>query len=150
MSAIGTSVVCQRVRAQVSLQLDDELSELERRMLSAHLERCPACSAYAADLTAFTHELRSAPLELLERPIVVRRPRRLALARLQVGVAAALAIATVGLATQIIQSGRGDTSLSRPTGTVTRFPTRAELDRELAILESLPTRATVSPRSSLL
>ena len=149
MSPTGTSVVCQRVRAQVSLRLDDELSQLELRMLDAHLERCAHCSAYAADVTEFTLELRSAPLETLDRPIAVKRPRRLALARLQVGVAAMLAIATVGVAAQVTQSGQRDTSLSGTS--VTRFPTRAEFDRELAILESqsLPARTTV-PLSAIL
>lgn len=149
MSPTGTSVVCQRVRAQVSLQLDDELSQLERRMLEAHLERCPQCSAYAADVTAFTHQLRWAPLETLERPVVVRRPRRLALARLQVGAAAVLAVATVGVAAQVTQSGQRDTSLSS-RGAVTQFPTRAELDKELAILESIPARPPVASPDVLL
>jgi predicted anti-sigma-YlaC factor YlaD len=150
MSPTGTSVVCQRVRAQVSLRLDDELSQLELRMLDAHLESCVHCSAYAADVTEFTHQLRSAPLETLDRPIAVKRPRRLTVARLQVGVAAMLAIATVGVATQVTQSGQRDTSFSG--NAVTRFPSRAELDRELAILESqrLPARTTVPLSANLL
>ena len=150
MSAIGTSVVCQRVRAQVSLQLDGELSQLERRMLDAHLGRCAVCRGYAADLAAFTNELRSAPLETLEHPVIIRRPRRLALARMQAGVAAVIAVAAIGVATQVTQSGRGDATLSRFDRTVTRFPTRAEVDRELAILEGLPTRTGSVPMGSTL
>jgi anti-sigma factor RsiW len=139
----------------VSLRLDDELSQLERRMLDAHLVRCAECDAYAADLIAFTYELRSAPREALERPAVIRhRPRhrhRIALARLQGAVAAAaVVIVTIGLAAQLTSSGRGDATLSNFNGTVTRFPTQAELDRELAILERLPARRTSSIGSAVL
>ena len=34
---------CDRARAWVSLRLDDEISELEERLLEAHLGRCAAC-----------------------------------------------------------------------------------------------------------
>jgi len=150
MSAIGTSVVCQRVRAQVSLQLDGELSQLERRMLDAHLGRCAVCRGYAADLATFTNELRSAPLEVLAHPVIIRRPRRLALARMQAGVAAVIAIAAIGVATQVTESGPSDTTRSGFDGTVTQFPTRAEVDRELAMLEGLPNRTQPIAMGSML
>ena len=47
MSAAYPQTVCSRVREQVSLELDGELSQLEQRMLGAHLERCGGCAAYA-------------------------------------------------------------------------------------------------------
>ncbi len=117
-------MVCERVRAQVSLELDDELSQLERRMLDAHLICCPDCRAYAADVAAFTTELRAAPLEQIERAIIVHRPRRGSLARLQVGVAAAVAIAILGFVLQLDFPGaeRSSTVVRTPT----RFPTLAE------------------------
>ncbi len=117
-------MVCERVRAQVSLELDDELSQLERRMLDAHLIRCPDCRAYAADVAAFTTELRSAPLEQIERELVFHRPRRVTLAHLQVGSAAALAIALLGSVLQLGFPGaeRSSTLVQPPT----RFPTLAE------------------------
>ena len=87
MNAVGASVACDRFREQASLSLDGELSQLERRMLDAHLARCPSCSAFAVEVTAFTEDLRAAPLERPRRPIVVQRPRRIATARLQVGIA---------------------------------------------------------------
>ena len=52
MSAVYPLSVCARVREQVSLELDGELSQLEQRMLAAHLERCAAC----ADRTRPTSE----------------------------------------------------------------------------------------------
>lgn len=148
MSAIGAPSVCRRVRAQVSLRLDGELSQLETRMLEVHLGRCASCSGYAADVERFTAELRSAPLEPLVRPAFVERGRRrLAHARLQGGaVAAALAIVAIGVA-QLTSSEQSDTQL-RGFEAVTQFPTQAELDRELAIFESLSTRRTAPARSS--
>jgi anti-sigma factor RsiW len=141
MTAVRPSLVCQRVREQVSLLLDDELSQLERRMLASHLARCAACDAYAAEVTVFTEALRNAPPEVLERPVVVQRPRRLAGVRLQAGVAAALAFAALGLGSQLATSGpASDFSAS----SVTRFPTQAELSREIAIIEHLHSRASRS------
>ena len=65
------------MRAQVSLRLDGELSQLELRMLDAHLARCAECREYDADVTRITTELRAAPLERMEIPVVIRRPRRI-------------------------------------------------------------------------
>ena len=45
-------------------------------MLELHLGRCAQCREYAADVTRFTDELRSAPLEILARPAFVERGRR--------------------------------------------------------------------------
>ena len=144
------SVNCSRVRAQVSLRLDDELSQLERRMLSSHLERCHDCRLFADEVEDFTLQLRAAPLVALQRPIAVRRPRRLSILRMQAGVAAVLALAAVGLASQVTPSSSGDVSASEWSVTVTRFPTRAETDRELALLNRLPTRAPKSVNASAL
>ena len=136
MTAVLPSLVCRRVREQVSLQLDNELSELERRMLDAHLVRCASCAAYADDVRSFTQELREAPLVALERPVVVTRRGRYVAARLQIGVAAALAFAALGLGTQLSASTEsGDTSLSRFEGSPNLSPPRSVLEREQAILE---------------
>jgi predicted anti-sigma-YlaC factor YlaD len=150
MSSIDMSVNCSRVRAQVSLRLDDELSQLERRMVTAHLERCHDCRIFADEVEEFTLQLRAAPLLALERPIAVRRPRRLSILRMQAGVAAVLALAAVGLASQVTPSSSSDVSRSEWSVTVTRFPTRAETDRELALLNRLPNRAPKSVMSSAL
>ncbi len=102
MRLVSRPVVCDRVRAQISLSLDGELSQLEQRMLASHVARCADCAAYEADVVAITTELRAAPLEALEHPVVVRRPRRrLPLVRLQVGVAAGLAVAVLGALSQV-------------------------------------------------
>ncbi len=148
MGSIDLSVSCSRVRAQVSLQLDDELSQLERRMVSAHLERCHDCSLYAEEVEEFTLALRAAPMVSLDRAIVVTRPRRLSILRMQAGVAAVLAVVAVGLASQVTPSSSSDATESEWSVTVTRFPTAVETQRELEMLARLPNRAAKSVTAS--
>ena len=76
MSAAYPQTVCARVREQVSLELDGELSHLELRMLGTHLDRCARCAVYAADVRDVTERIRSAPHALMQRPVVVRRKGR--------------------------------------------------------------------------
>jgi predicted anti-sigma-YlaC factor YlaD len=136
MTSVLPSLVCRRVREQVSLQLDNELSELERRMLDAHLARCAECDAYADDVRTFTRDLREAPLLAPGRTVDIARRGRYVAARLQIGVAAALAFAALGLGTQLAASTEsGDTSLSRFEGSPNLSPPRSVLEREQAILQ---------------
>lgn len=102
-------------------------------MLESHIARCPECAVYRAGVTSFTKELREAPLEALESPIVIRRRSAVNMSRIQVGVAAALALAALGLGTQL--QSRPTSSGSRSLGTITRFPTDAEVANENALLE---------------
>jgi anti-sigma factor RsiW len=146
MSTVRAAIVCDRFREQISLSLDGELSQLERRMLDAHVARCPSCEAFAEDVTTFTRELRSAPLERPRRAIVVQRPRRVTTARLQIGIAAAFAFAALGLGTQLSTHGP---EAQRSFSDVTRFPTEAELAKEIAIIETA-NDPPVSPRSGVL
>ena len=59
---------CERARSWVSLDLDDELSELEGAMLRAHTARCVPCAQFQSETVAITHKLRLAPLEPLPAP----------------------------------------------------------------------------------
>lgn len=95
-------------------------------MLVAHLARCPECAAYEADIVAVSTELRAAPLERLEHPIVIRRPRRVFAARVQIGVAAAFAVAVLGALTQVT-AGDTEPAFASPV----RFDTSSELTREV-------------------
>jgi predicted anti-sigma-YlaC factor YlaD len=88
-------LVCERVRGQLSVGLDGELSQLERVMIASHIERCTACGAYESDVRSFTRALRDAPLEPMARPVVIHRRRRHVGARLQVAAAAAVALAAL-------------------------------------------------------
>lgn len=135
MRLLRLPVVCDRVRAQISLELDGELSQFERAMLAAHLARCPDCRAYEAEVTAFTRALRAAPLERVETRVVVRRPRRVAAVRLPASVAAVLALAVVGVASQLAANQAADTRLSSPRAQL-RFPTLDELEHELTLIEA--------------
>ena len=86
--------VCHRTRQHVSLRLDTELSELEEALLTAHLRRCAACSAFAVDLQVVTETLRAAPLaEPSVRFQLPRRPARLSVAFASSAAAAAITVA---------------------------------------------------------
>jgi anti-sigma factor RsiW len=133
MRKVRPSVICDRVRSQVSLELDGELSQLERAMVSAHLERCPECREYESEVTAFTRVLREAPLKRMESPVVVRRPRRAIVARLQAGAAAAIAVAALGAASQVAPDGRSPTAPVE--GRQIQYPSQQQIQGEQAILE---------------
>jgi anti-sigma factor RsiW len=87
---------CVRAREHISLRLDGELSEFERALLGAHLARCEACRRFEGDVRAVTERLRAEPLEPLSRPVAVPARRRIALARIVPGAAAAAAVLAVG------------------------------------------------------
>jgi predicted anti-sigma-YlaC factor YlaD len=121
------------VRAQISLELDGELSQLERAMVAAHAVRCGGCRAFRSGATAFTRELRAAPLERPPASVPVRRPRRLAsVARFQAGVAAAMALTIVGVATQVAAPQRANSQFRSLR--VVHFQSQTELDHELALI----------------
>ena len=140
-------VVCERVRAQASLELDGELSQLESRMLGSHLNRCPECSAFVSDVRAFTQELREAPLEQPRRRVVVSRVRRGAATRLQVGLAAAVALVALGLGSQVASSPSPEAAVQRET---VQLQTRVSLERELAIIELGNDRTATTSRAFVL
>jgi predicted anti-sigma-YlaC factor YlaD len=90
--------ICERARAWASLELDDELSELERALLAAHLRECVPCAAAVEEIRTFTMALRAAPPERLQRPLVVRRRRpRVGYVAVRVAAAATLATFAAGL-----------------------------------------------------
>ncbi|MGH3137429.1 MAG: zf-HC2 domain-containing protein [Gaiellaceae bacterium] len=123
-------VVCERVRAQVSLQLDGELSELERRLMESHLTRCPSCGAFEQDVVSLTQSLRDAPLERSRNPVVVHAPRRVSFARIQGGVAAAVAVVAFGVAVQF--AGSEPEQQLPATGSSLGASFHVETDDELA------------------
>lgn len=150
VSAAYPQTVCVRVREQVSLELDGELSQLEQRMLGTHLERCPRCAAYASNVRDFTERMRAAPHALMQRPVVVRRRSPLTTVRLQAGVAAAFALAALGLATQLAVSPAESSSLARFEGRPTLSPPRTAVEQEQAILRVVKAGRPLPPRGSVL
>ncbi len=150
MSVAYPQTVCSRVREQVSLELDGELSQLEQRMLGTHLERCARCAAYAADVRDATERIRNAPRAIMQRPVVVRRRRPLTTVRLQVGVAAAFALAALGLGTQLASSTEPQSSLARYEGQPALNPPRSVYEQEQAILRVVRAGRTLPPRGSVI
>ncbi|MDQ4018324.1 MAG: zf-HC2 domain-containing protein, partial [Actinomycetota bacterium] len=51
---------CERAQAWASLDVDGELSQLERGLLAAHLRRCAACAVATTELRAATELVRGA------------------------------------------------------------------------------------------
>jgi predicted anti-sigma-YlaC factor YlaD len=131
-------LVCERVRGQISVGLDGELSQLERAMIASHLERCTACEAYAAEVRGFTQALRVAPLEPMARPVVIHRRRRHVGARVQVAAAAAVAIAALVGAGEAMRGQQLDVEPPNfvPEGAahISNYMTRQQVEREQAIL----------------
>jgi anti-sigma factor RsiW len=89
---------CERARAQLSAEVDGELSELEGAELARHLAVCDSCCAYRAEVDGFTGALRAAPVAEPDFPIFVPKRRVVVAARLQVGAAAAAVLAVVAFA----------------------------------------------------
>ena len=85
---------CRRARELASLELDEDLSQLEHARLGVHVRRCPSCREFRQGVHAITETLRSAPLVQLERQVMLPYRRRLTLRATQVGVAAAVVVAT--------------------------------------------------------
>jgi anti-sigma factor RsiW len=134
-SVLGPS--CDRTRALLSRRLDTKLSELERRAVAVHTDRCAACRAFARDSRWITTELRAAPLEPLPRPVTVTVPRRPFPIRVVANVAsaAALLIVAVGgvtLASQPPGDGPAQQTLPRSSALDSRFgdPDLREIRRE--------------------
>lgn len=100
MTRFSRGSLCERARSWAALAPDGELSELERKLLDAHVVRCGACSRFAAEVAAVAGELRAAALQPLPQPISIpawRRRHVYARARL-VGAAAAVALMAFGIA----------------------------------------------------
>jgi anti-sigma factor RsiW len=112
-----------RAREAASLRLDGELSQLERALLDRHVERCPECAAFVADVGSFTAALREAA------PVELPAPIRLPLHRRRAGelvrnsgawIAAASVAATALLAVMTLPAQRVGAGSARSTSTEQR------------------------------
>lgn len=88
---------CAGARECVSLELDGELSRLERARLEHHLARCAGCRAFAASVRVAVEAVRTAPPERPARPVQLpprhRSPLARPLLRLAAPALAAVAVA---------------------------------------------------------
>jgi predicted anti-sigma-YlaC factor YlaD len=100
---------CSRARAWGSLELDGELSQLERVLLAAHLRLCSQCAELVEGMRATTALVRAAPLERSGRTLVLpgREARRSRLIALRLATAATLAVLAAGLGMLAGSAGRG-------------------------------------------
>ena len=85
---------CRRARELASLELDEDLSQLEQARLAVHVRRCASCREFRLGVRSMTDALRSAPLEPIPHQVMLPYRRRMTLRALQAGVAAMLVIAT--------------------------------------------------------
>ena len=140
------TAVCDRARTWAALAPDGELSELERKLLDAHLLRCPGCAHFALDVAAIASELRAAAPVRLPRPLSVpiwrRRP---VYARVRaVGAAAAVAAMALGVAARApLSTGEPDSlQLPRVTNFANTAPGREVelITRRVANEKAGPTR----------
>jgi hypothetical protein len=125
MAGYPNAVLCERARTWAALAPDGELSELERKLLDSHLQRCAECGYFAVQVAAVAAELRRAALQPLPRPVSVpvwrRRP---AYARVRaVGAAAAVAVMALGVASRAPLAPSADDSSGLPR--VTNFANTA-------------------------
>jgi anti-sigma factor RsiW len=93
---------CERTAQWISLDLDGELSQLERVALARHLSGCTRCREVSNEFDAFTRMLREAPLIQLEREVAHAAPRR---ARARIVRRAGLSLAFAGLAAAAVLGG---------------------------------------------
>jgi ferric-dicitrate binding protein FerR (iron transport regulator) len=128
-----TGILCERARTWAALAPDGELSELERKLLDAHVQRCSACAHFALEVAAVTAELRAAALQPLPRPVSVPLWRRRPVyARFRaVGAAAAVAAMALGVASRAPLSPSDRDSLELPR--VTNFANAAP-EREVELI----------------
>jgi predicted anti-sigma-YlaC factor YlaD len=122
------TTACERARRWLSLSLDGETSDLEAAALDRHLERCPTCAGFAAELGGFTELLRSVPLAEPRRSLSLppRRTRKLRPLSRRVALAAAFAV-SVGSAFAIL-SVPGPSALLVPSSALRFASTHEELE----------------------
>jgi predicted anti-sigma-YlaC factor YlaD len=146
MARHPTGVLCERARAWAALAPDGELSELERKLLDSHLQRCAACGSFAVEVAAIAAELRHAALQPLPRPVSVPiwRRRPLYVRVRAVGTAAAVALMALGIASRapLPSAERHSVDLPRVTNFANQAPAREVelITRRVENLQAAPTR----------
>jgi predicted anti-sigma-YlaC factor YlaD len=109
---------CEQARLWASLDVDAELSELERARLDAHLEACPGCRRYARELADLAAQMRAAPPSEPSALVWMRQRRQTGPRRWQLALSAAAVVAALfagGLAGRLRSAGHpGDTPGASP------------------------------------
>ncbi|MGB2953588.1 MAG: zf-HC2 domain-containing protein [Gaiellaceae bacterium] len=133
---------CGRIRELTSLELDGELSQLDRVRIAVHLGRCASCRGFRQQVHAATQALRAAPLERPRRQLMLPRRRYTASRAIQVaGVAAVLVVATsVGALTPLHSSSHS----RRPNGP-SASSLRASKESEARVVRDLRLQQLIPP-----
>ena len=147
MTMIGRrGVLCDRARAWAALAPDGELSEVERKLLAAHLSRCNACEDFSVEVAAVAEALRRERLTPLSHPVsIVPWRRRSGYARIRaVGAVAAVALMAIGVASRAPLPVDERDSFELPRVTNFSNDAQAEMDQILRA-QSLGPMARVRP-----
>ena len=105
MEAELHSVLCVRSREWASLALDAELSEFELHVMRAHLDRCPSCARFSADLGAVVGMIRSTDPVPVVSPVTIPHRRRVSTGVARAAAVAAVVIGAVGIAGSLALPG---------------------------------------------
>jgi predicted anti-sigma-YlaC factor YlaD len=116
--------------------LDGELSQLEQRMVASHLARCADCRTFEESVREFTVQIRQAPLESPRIPVVVRRARRAVLSAANISVAAMLAVAALGVVSQLGSPGAQSSNASVRLASAQLFTAGWLPEREIASIDA--------------
>jgi hypothetical protein len=122
---------CERARVTSALAPDAELTELERRLLDAHLARCAECTAFAAGVEAATALVRNTERVPLTHPIHVSVWRRRTSIHLRnVAATAAIVLMAFGLSSRGALPVQGNAPGARDSASSIVFAvdTQRELD----------------------
>ena len=125
-------MLCERARGWASLALDGELSEFERALMTAHVERCAECARFAEELRGFTDELRAAERASLPRSVELPVRRRSLARTVQVGAAAAVLAVAVGLG-GLLASSPAPTAKNTPARSTQPIALRSDPDELLRV-----------------
>ena len=150
MTRFPRGILCERARSWATLAPDNELAELERKLLDAHLARCAGCSRFAERVVAVAEALRREPLQQLSYPVSVPFWRRRAVyARFRaVSAAAAVAAMALGVAARApLPSDGGHDGLQVPPVVLANADERREQDemRDLRRNQILISAGVVAP-----
>jgi hypothetical protein len=89
---------CERARCFASLRPDGELTDIQEKFLTFHLEECRSCREFAAAVAVTTTTIRATPPLAAPKVRVVRPTRRRVSARALPAAAAAAVALSAGLA----------------------------------------------------
>jgi predicted anti-sigma-YlaC factor YlaD len=125
---------CDRVRHWAALAPDGVLSQIEQRLLEAHVERCESCRTFADGVAGIAAMLRTAALEERERTVPFRASRRrprFSFVRGVTSAAATIAVTTIAVSTIVAFATSSDRSapIGRPAIVIDATSVDSDVER---------------------